>query len=482
VRNLDKLDALIERILRIARIPGAAIAVCSGRGVVFAKGYGCRDLAARLPVTPDTIYPIASTTKAMTATLIGMLVDDGLLDWDTPVRNYLPRFQLRDPVASMQTTLRDLFAMRVGLPRHDWVWEGYPVKRSQLIERLQYLEFSAAFRERFQYNNMLITVAGHIAEAVTARSWESLVQERLFNLLGMGSTGFGLPTVGNVTSSYHEDRHNKLILTRRLMTDVTGPSGGSIHSTVEDMSRWASFNLLGGEAAGRFCIKPKTLSQVHSPQIIVGSDATAPTPTAAYAMGWFIDTYNGHARVAHGGYLHDVSSDVALFPEDEMGIVSFTNFGCPLSARLINQHVFDVINELEPAQTLEDQLAQYQAKINVVRERHSKAIRIDNAPASHPLKDYAGVYSHPGYGDVEIKLNADELILQRHSHDSLILPLEHWHYDTWVAKENDVFLLHEPNPFDASNRLLFGTDVDGKISTLVIRLEPAVEPIVFEKQ
>src|SRR5271156_841420 len=151
IQNVEKLDSIIGPMLRAARVPGAAIAVVAGGEVVYAQGYGYRDLVAKLPVTPDTVYPIASTTKAINATLLGMLVDEGRLAWDAPVQNYLPRFRIGDSSRSSQITVRDLLLMRTGLPRHDWLWIENPTNRADLVERLRYLEMSAGFRERFQY-------------------------------------------------------------------------------------------------------------------------------------------------------------------------------------------------------------------------------------------------------------------------------------------------------------------------------------------
>ena len=326
-RLTEKLDGVVESIMRAARIPGAAIAMMAGDEVIIARGYGCRN--AGLPMTSATVYPIASTTKAINATLLGLLVDDGHIAWDAPVQRYLPSFRLQDPLASAQVTLRDLLTMRTGLPRHDWVWIENPMSRAELVERLRYLELSAGFRERFQYNNMTSTTAGHIAEVVTGRQWNELVQERLLDPLGMKSTTFALPATDNVSASYHENQYRQLLSSARLASEVTAPSGGAMHSTVEDMSAWLRFNLNGGRIGGLSLIKPQTLAEIYSPQIIAALDQGAPTPNAAYALGWFVDTYHGHARLSHGGYIHDIGSEVMVFPEDGVGIVSFTNFGAP---------------------------------------------------------------------------------------------------------------------------------------------------------
>ena len=478
IQNLDKLGPAIEPMLRAARIPGAAIAIASGGNTLFAEGYGYRDLDAKQPATPHTIYPIASTSKAFNATLVGMLVDDGLLAWDAPIQNYLPTFRLSDPLVSAQVTLRDLLAMRTGLPRHDYVWIENPIGRAELVERLRYLELSAGFREKFQYNNLTSTTAGHIAEVVTGQRWEDLVQQRIIAPLGMSSTGFTLPTAGPISLSYHENSHRELLLSKRFATELTAPSGGSIHSTVEDMARWMVFNLNGGKADGRPLIQTPTLTEIQSPQVVARTDTSAPTPNAAYAMGWFVDTYNARPRVSHGGYVHDVNSEITLFPEDDIGIVSFTNFGFPTLSRLINQCAFDLIKGLRPTQTLEEKLAQYEAKIEETRKRNASVPRVANTAPSHPLSDYAGVYLHQGYGKIEILQRDGGLVFQR---KNLVLPLDHWHYDAWIAKDSGMFFIHVPHAFDPASRFLFETNADGEIVALSIPLEPAVAPIRFEK-
>jgi CubicO group peptidase (beta-lactamase class C family) len=479
LRNLDKVDGAIPPLLRAARIPGAAVAIVAGGHTVFAQGYGLCDVAAKRPTTAHTIYPIASTSKALNATLLGMLVDDGLLGWDVPIQAYMPRFRLQDPLTSAQVTLRDLVALRTGLPRHDYVWIDCPIGRPELVERLRYLDSSAGFREKFQYSNITATTAGHVAEVVTGRGWEELVQERILRPLRMANTWFTPPATGDVSQSYHETGDRELALSERLACDVTAPSGGSIHSTVEDMARWMAFNLSGGQAGETRLIQSDTLLDIHAPQIVARSDPSAPSPTAVYGLGWFIDNYQGYRRIGHGGYVHDVNSEVTLFPEDGIGIVSFTNFGFPTLARLINQYVFDILKGFTPQQTVEEKLAFYECKVAENRARLASVRRVEGTAPSHPLSHYAGLYSHPGYGSIDIVLREQELIFKRHS---LVLPLEHWHFDAWVAKDSGRFFIHVAHAFDRENRLLFGTNVDGDIDAVSIRLEPAVAPIQFKKQ
>jgi CubicO group peptidase (beta-lactamase class C family) len=478
LQNLEELDDIVAEMLRIGRVPGAALAVVVGEDIVLAKGYGRCDVDAKLPMRPITRYPIASTTKAINATLLGMLVDEGRLGWDVPVQSYIPTFRLGDPFVGSQVTVRDLITMRTGLPRHDWVSIESCGSRAELVERLQYLELSCGFRERFQYNNLTVTAAGHVAERVTGRSWEELVREKLLEPLGMRATTCMRPVGHQVTNSYYYNGRQELLANRLLSAGMMAPSGGSLYSNVVDMARWISFNLGGGKAQGRQLVHSRTLSEIHSPQMVVGTDPSAPTPGAAYAMGWYVDTHNGCTRVSHGGDLHDVSSEVAIFPQHNVGFVSFSNLRAPTIARLLIQRAFDLLIDFPVGETMQERLAQYEKRIEEARERTRAIARVENTIPSHSLDDYAGVYTHPGYGQIEIQRDGEGLVLQR---GSLVLPLQHWHFDAWVACESDNSLVRSGFTFNWTSQVLFEADAEGQIASVSIRLEPAVAPICFDK-
>jgi CubicO group peptidase (beta-lactamase class C family) len=473
-----RLGEIVEGIRCMGRIPGIGIAVVIGGETVFAGGFGQRRLGQPEPMDAETIYPIASTTKSINATLLGMLVDEGKLSWDAPIQGYLPWFRLKDPLASQQVTLRDLLIMRTGLPRHDWVWMENPMDRAALAGRLQYLDASAGFRERFQYNNLTVTTSGYIAEVVTGKKWEDLVQEQILTPLGMLHTGFSPSISGNCALGYHENEQRELIISKRLACEVTAPSGGVIHSNVNDMARWLSFNLNGGQANGKPLIERETFREIRSPQITTGNDPSARKPNATYGMGWSVDNYNGCARISHGGYLHDVHSEVALFPRENIGIVAFVNFGASMLALLVIEHVFDSLMGLQPVSSINATLTEYENSIARMRERHTHTTRRGNTTPSHSLDSHAGSYENPAYGSLEIISSDRELTLVR---GSLRLPLEHWHYDAWVAQKNDHFGIHAPHAFDPSSRIVFETDPDGEICGLLVPLEPAVSPIKFLK-
>ena len=471
------LDAVVEPILRAARIPGAAVAVVAGGQVVCARGYGVRDLQSQLPIAAETIYPIGSTTKSMNATLLAMLVDAGKLAWDVPVQAYLPAFRLLDPLASAQVTLRDLLTMRTGLPRHDWLWIENLQTRAELTERLRFLEPAAKLRERFQYNNLTVTAAAHVAETVAGCSWEELMHSRLFEPLGMRATRFGRPDSGNVTSSYLENERRQLLASPYFSTQAAAPAGGSIHSTVLDMARWMMFNL-GGAARGSTLLRPDSLRELHTPQISMGVDPSARKVNASYAIGWTVDSYNGRPRLSHGGYVHALHSEVLLFPRDDVGVVAFTNFGPPMLALLIAEHVFDLLMGFRPMYALEERLQQYEQKIADTRKLHEIVRHRGAAPCTRALSDYAGTYLHPAYGAISITADGGALSFHR---NRLNLALEHRQGDIWSFGYSELFEIHQPHPFDLSSELAFEASVEDMIDAVHIRLEPAVAAIRFAK-
>jgi len=475
--DMTAIDRKFDELRVSARIPGAAFALVMG-DETYVKGFGLRDVERKLPMTAETLYPIASTTKAINATLLALLIEDGLLAWDVPIREYGAKISFLDPVVAQLATLRDLVSMRTGLPRHDWVWLGNPAPREEVVGRLAHLPSSASFRERFQYNNLTVTAAAAIAEHVTGQLWEDLILSRLLTPLQMSATGFRRPDDGSDTQSYFETADRALVQTRRVSTDSTGPSGGNIHSNMFDMAKWLAFNLDGGCSGGQRLIRTEALTELFTPVIPMGTDPVSPSPNACYGLGWFIDTYYGHDRLSHTGYLHDVNSVVLFFPNSRIGIAVATNFGSPRVARQLGEELSAEFLGLGSNDEVSKKLAKYEKEISDNIKRIQSLSRVYNTEPSHPISDHVGAYEAAGYGLIEIVLADDHLeLVFNEFHFSLM----HRHYDCWVFDSHETFSVHLPHPFDTASTIMFATDSDGKIHSLTIALEPSVEPICFER-
>src|SRR5205814_7500103 len=212
--TLSGFDDFANGALKSWNVPGAAMAIVANGKVVSAKGFGLRDVKNNLPVTPDTLFPIGSCTKAFTTFVLGQLVDEGKLEWDKPVGRYVPGFRMFDDVTSRELTPRDLVTHRSGLPRHDLVWyNNQDLSRKEIVERLQYLPPSAELRQRFQYNNLMFLTAGYLIEQLTGTKWEQAVRARIFEPLGMARSNFADVDSQKTTdfAKPYRDDHDKLI-------------------------------------------------------------------------------------------------------------------------------------------------------------------------------------------------------------------------------------------------------------------------------
>ena len=476
-RTLEGFAEFVEESRKKWEVPGLAVAVVSGDAVVFAAGFGHRDVERGLPVTPKTLFAIGSTTKAFTTFTLGTLVDEGKLDWDAPVQKYLPTFQLEDPEIARRITLRDLVTHRSGLPRHDALWYNDTTStRAEIVARLAHLEATADLRARFQYNNLMYLAAGYVLEVVTGKSWEDNVRERIFTPLGMSGSNFSVLTsqeTDDFALPYSErDDQVRRIAFRRI--DLVGPAG-SINSNLDDMARWLSCNLNRGRSGDRKLIQAATLADIHAPQMV--SDRTSDRPDispASYGLGWVIDTYRGHLRVHHGGGIDGFITKVTLFPNDKIGIVVFANRdGTPLP-ELLSRHAADRLLELDAIPWSDDAFKREVAALEAQKKgkEAKKKARVEGTRPARALADYAGAYEHAGYGRLVIGTAENGLTA---TYNGMTAPLEHWHYEVFrgLAAGDETAL---------EDRLLrFDTDMDGNVATLRTVMEPALGEVAFTR-
>lgn len=271
--NLNGLDGFVEQVMKDWHVPGLAVAIVKDGQVVYAKGFGYRDVKKELKVTPDTLFAIGSCSKAFTATALAILAGEGKLDWDKSVRDYLPDFRLHDAYATAQLRPRDLVTHQSGLPRHDLIWYGSPLSRKELFDRLHHLEPSKPLHAKYQYNNLMFMTAGVLIERISGSTWEEFVRRRILDPLGMKTSTFSVndsQKTSNFSLPYQEQKGEvKEIPFRNI--DAIGPAG-SINSSVNEMTRWLLVQLGKGKFEGRQVIPEKNLGEVHAPQIVAGGD------------------------------------------------------------------------------------------------------------------------------------------------------------------------------------------------------------------
>ncbi|MCS6914518.1 MAG: serine hydrolase [Myxococcota bacterium] len=474
---LDGFDAWVDKALATWRVPGLAVAAVQKGQVVLLRGYGQRDLRRGLPVTPATLFAIASITKSFTVVTLAQLVAEGKLDWDRPVVEYLPGFALGDPLASAQLTPRDLVSHRTGLARHDSLRLGHgQLRRSELLPRLRHLPLQQLPRTVFVYNNLMFSVAGHLAEVVAGRRWEDLVRQQILLPLGMKgtrvvpsemqrSTDFALPykLVGSQVKE----------MPFAGKTAVEGGPAGSITSSAEDMARYLLFQL--GERPGVVPgIGPAELEEMHRPQVVVPGTPLWPELGAdRYALGWYVSSYRGRELVWHTGSIGGFTAMLALLPQERIGVVAMANLD---GARLPNAVAYVLLDHLlglAPLPWSERLLEARRAADNALEEarRRGLSLRRPGTRPGHELAEYSGRYTHPAYGTLRIEHRDGTLRLLMGEHAA---PLEHFHHDIFAVPEDPMNRL-------AGLKLSFLTDPRGTVSAVGVPLEPTAEDIVFAR-
>jgi CubicO group peptidase (beta-lactamase class C family) len=474
---MQTLERVLEEERRRFDVVGMGVAVVRDGELAMARGFGLRDLAGQLPVTGRTLFAIGSSTKAFTATLIAALVGDGLLEWDRPVREYLPRFRLRDPVATALMTPRDLLCHRSGLPRHDLSWYANPdlSRREVVEERLRHLEPNRTFRELWQYNNLMYLVAGYLAGELLGASWEDGVRERLLQPLGMTDTCFSPPEARQADdwSRGYRDRDGQPEEMEQKDFPVCGPAG-SIYSSVADVARWIEANLNDGRRGDEEVFAPQALRELQSPAMVVQQEP-GPWPEKfgiGYGLGWVLESYRGRRFIYHGGNIDGYSAMVMMAPEVRGGAVILTNGNGTMLPGAAAYLVMDELLGLDPLPWGERLHGLEQAVRKGGKEatrRRAEAAR--GAPPAHESTVYAGEYRHPGYGSVLVSLAGDAM---RARYGTLEMAMEHRHYETWDLSLGK--LSEAPIP------LTFATDDEGEVTSLSVPFEPSVAPIVFRRQ
>lgn len=474
---MEGLSEFINKTMPEWKVPGLAIAIVKESQVIFCEGFGLRDLQNNLPVTPKTLFAIGSCTKAFTTMAMGILVDRGQLDWDKPVRNYLPTFKLYDAYASEHITPRDLVTHRSGLPRHDAIWYNSPFTRQEIFNRLQYLEPTHELRTVFQYNNLMYMTAGYLVGQIAGSSWEDFVQQEIFTPLEIKTSNFSVVQSQQVEDFAHpyseKNEEVKEIPFRNI--DTVGPAG-SINSNVTDMAQWLLLHLSQGNFNEKQIISPNNLNQMHSPQIVTpapleSNDILHPS----YGMGWGIVAYRGHNLVHHGGGIDGFSALVTLMPQDNIGVVVLTNLNATLLPSIVTYYICDRLLNLDPI-SWNERIHKKAEEVKAASAKGKEKMGSDRKPGthpSHPLEDYTGEFEHPAYGIISVELKDNKLTTTFNSMGS---QLEHYHYDTFESKSEILEIFDFP-----AELISFFTDKKGNINSLSVPLELTLKDMIFTR-
>jgi CubicO group peptidase (beta-lactamase class C family) len=452
----------VQEALRAWEVPGVAVAVVRDDEVVYLKGFGVRELGRDDPVTPDTVFPIASCTKAFTTTAMAMLVDEGKMSWDDPVRKHLDYFHLADPLADANVTLRDLVTHRAGVGPNDLLWYRSPWSQEEIIRRIGRVKPEYPFRAGFRYQSTMFTAAGHCVASAAGTPWADFVRGRILDPLGMKDTSF--TTTAAERAADHASPHRpgpsgRLKVIPWYTIEVPDPAG-SINSTARDLARWARFQLGDGTCEGKRLVSAANLAETHTPQNIIRLEGSARSmnPDAlqmSYGMAWVITDHHGRLVWEHAGAIDGFRCQVTLVPDARLGIVLLSN----RHQNWMNLALGNTLVELLVGLPRRDWNDYYHGVVlremreNEDRLREREAKRHHQTEPSRELAAYAGTYEEPAYGTAEVRLEDGHLVWHW---NSFTCRLAHYHYDTFTVESD---LLGNP-------RAAFVLGPDGEVASL----------------
>ncbi len=445
-QRLQGFDAYMAKTLKDWNAPGVGVGIVVNDELVFARGYGFRDYEKKLPFTPGTMSPIASNTKLFTAVAAGLLVKEGKLTWDKPVRDSVPSIRFNNDQLNNTVTLRDMLSHRTGITRHDTIWYKSDFTRKQLFDKLVYLEPQEPARQTFLYNNLMYAAVGYLIELQSGKTWEQFVKERILDPLEMSSTSYSIadmlkrPEFG---VGFTERRDSFELYRIPYYEDISGVAPcGAMVSNIQDMSHWLIALMNEGKYRGRQVLPPEVVKATLQPAIALpntGLDAMGWSEllNAAYGMGRQTASYRGHLIAFHGGDLPGFHTQISMMPQDHVGVIVFEigNHSQPLY-NIVTYNVYERLLGMSETPWSGRMLEMRLKGKKAATEARTKANegRIPNTQPSHPLAAYAGAYENAAYGMMTIGLKGNQLQFDFHK---IRLPMTQFHYDRFDTPDDE---------------------------------------------
>lgn len=443
--------ATTERAMRAFNVPGMSVAVVHRGELAYAAGHGVLEAGKARRADEQSLFQIGSVSKAFTAAALALLVDEGKVGWDSPVIDYLPEFRMADPWVTREFTVRDLLTHRSGLPLGAGDLLMFPdgtATAADVIQALRYLQPATSFRSAYAYDNLMYVVAGEVVARVSGRPFEDFLEDRLLKPLGMEDCVAYVDRAapGAAVATAHILVDGRLETTGTATPPLVSAAGG-IACSARSMARWLQFILDSGRTAdGNQLVSPAQFAQLTKPVTLM----PAPPPLTehagafinAYALGWNVTSFYGHPMLAHSGGVWGMTTYVALLPDQQLAVFASGNqmSAAPAAVVLAILHAYlrdsGDRRDTDWVAVMEDATRQRRSNAEEEVERAFAARNAESRP-SLPLEAYAGEYRDPWYGTVHIALREGQLWFASDRNPPLNGPLEHFQYDTFVARWTD---------------------------------------------
>ena len=437
----EGLEQRIEQIRKDWDIPGMSVAIIKDDKVIYAKGFGVRELGKPGKVNKKTLFAVASTTKAMTVATLGMLVDEEKLSWDDWVVDILPGFRMYDAYATAEMRVRDLLTHKSGLSRGDGVWLEFPITQKKVLHQIRYLKPAYSFRSKYHYSNLMYLTAGLVSAEVHGDSWDKVMYKRLFKPLRMNRSvpmSRDIKKRSNIATPHAKE--NGLLSEENFKTikhrdaDAIAPAG-AVYSNALEMANWVRLNMNKGEFEGKRILSEAVMNEMHKPQMHTSYSSTSElTNFTMYGLGWSVDDYRGHKRVSHGGGIDGFRTWLGFIPDIKLGWVVFNNGGSAAS-KFVGYEIIDAFLGLED----DVDWSAKGKKSYAMQTARADSLRTDvdsrRVMGTQPRLEssgYKGDYHDDFYGNMTVTASDGKIILSRG--DALRGTLNHWHYDTFRVR------------------------------------------------
>ncbi|MDD8020439.1 MAG: serine hydrolase [Acidobacteriota bacterium] len=488
------LDKLVTRVMKTFEVPGLSLAIVKEGQVLLAKGYGVKKLGEPATIDAQTLFGIASNSKLFTAVALGTLVDQGKIDWDSPVVDYLPEFMMFDSYVTREMTVRDLLCHRSGLSLGSgdlMFWPGTDLTRQEILRRVRYIKPAYSFRSTYAYSNLMFVMAGELLEKVTGTPWENYVSEKIQKKAGMTHSNTRCSLVAEEANVAwpHAPVEGRVVPIKPYLPDNINPAGG-INSCAEDMARWMLVLLNKGKLSdGSQLVSEEVIDEITSMQTPIPVSKPAPELAAAamnfngYGLGVRLRDFRRYKVVTHTGGLAGYVSQVWLMPEIGLGVTVLTNQEAGEAFQSLTYEIIDYYLKAPEVDWI--------GAIAKVRDRNRQRTedelkkayeeRNKESKPSLPLQKYAGLYRDAWYGEIEVKYDQGRLLMNFKHSPALSGQLEHWQYDTFVARWFDpelradayVTFILEPDGSIAEARMRpFSPDTDFSYDFQDLLLKP----------
>ncbi|MFO0847610.1 MAG: serine hydrolase [Gemmataceae bacterium] len=476
--NPQAVGAATEAAMTAWSVPGACVGVVHNDKVVHLKGYGVRDVETRTEVTPGTLFGVGSCTKAVAAATAAVLVDQGKLSWDDPVRKHVPWFRMADPLAERDVTLRDCLCHRTGLHhRDDIIYANAAWPLEENVRRIAHLELGFPFRSTFHYSGLGYFVAAAVLTAAAGRPWHEFARDRLLAPLGMTAVGFTKAdwdkTGDRATTHLKTDAGKVVVIPPWNPVDGQIDASGRFKASGRAMCEWIRVQLNGGKVKGKQVVSEENLRETQTPQMAIRREGfwgdvfpKAETIQMSYGLGWNIRDYRGHAVISHAGKTDGFSAEVVLVPGSNLGFVILSNldFLTNWMPEALMHTLLDMYLGL-PKTDWDDFYRKLERRWKDTAEADKQERAGKQQKGTKPTLapgEYAGTYSEPGYGEVRVTEKSGTLTTRW---STFVLELRHYHYDTFTAVADDGgkgYVLNDLN----GDEVAFALDGGGRVGTL----------------